>query len=581
MSECYQRFVRALEENGCREGRQFRCPAHDDRKPSLGLSEGDDGRVLIKCHAGCSTESIVAGLGLEMADLFEPNGGGGPAKGAVVTQRYDYTDEAGRPLARKVRLDPKGFYWQCPDVNGGWVNGRKGVRLVPYRLPAICGSDDPIFLVEGERDADRLAAEGVLATSLPDGSNPRQVPRFAEFFRGRQVILLPDNDEPGRRFMAAVAEGLRGVAEYTITVTLPGLAPGGDVSDWLDQGFNLWELTHLVSLFPKDAGPPAAPAPLTYLDLEAYADGRIPEVPWIVQGWLAESDMGLLVGGPCVGKSTTAGHLAHALARCEEWCGIQPARPCRVLVIDEEHAELTAARLYLRLGDPHSNLRLAVQQGICLRDEAGLARLRWALDDFRPELVIADSVQRLFEGVDENCATAVGEVFGRLAGLRNDFRCAFLLIHHKRKETPHGSAALEKVRGSTVFTAQADTIWSARQDRQGRMVLQQIKRRQAEMQSLVTEYTEDADGRISISAVGSVDEATDAVLQTEDRIVEFLAGQPHTEARRKDIEAAADAPRTVVHRAIKVLIADGTVSNPRRGIYRLEGEEVCSKGLEQ
>ena len=47
-----------------------RCPAHDDRKPSLSISEGEDGRILLKCHAGCSTEQIVGAIGLTLGDLF-------------------------------------------------------------------------------------------------------------------------------------------------------------------------------------------------------------------------------------------------------------------------------------------------------------------------------------------------------------------------------------------------------------------------------------------------------------------------------------------------------------------------------
>ena len=47
-----------------------RCPAHDDRVPSLSISEGDDCRTLLKCHAGCSTPDIVKALGLQMSDLF-------------------------------------------------------------------------------------------------------------------------------------------------------------------------------------------------------------------------------------------------------------------------------------------------------------------------------------------------------------------------------------------------------------------------------------------------------------------------------------------------------------------------------
>jgi len=47
-----------------------RCPAHDDRNPSLSIREGSDGRVLIHCHAGCDVAGIVESLGLTLGDLF-------------------------------------------------------------------------------------------------------------------------------------------------------------------------------------------------------------------------------------------------------------------------------------------------------------------------------------------------------------------------------------------------------------------------------------------------------------------------------------------------------------------------------
>lgn len=57
-----------------RRGKNYmaRCSAHDDKSPSLALSELDDGRILIKCFAGCDAESIVSAVGLTLSDLF-PN----------------------------------------------------------------------------------------------------------------------------------------------------------------------------------------------------------------------------------------------------------------------------------------------------------------------------------------------------------------------------------------------------------------------------------------------------------------------------------------------------------------------------
>jgi len=80
------------------------CPAHDDRRASLSIAEGDDARILINCHAGCSIESIVAALGLTMKDLFPE-----PVHRKTIVATYDYTDEHGKLLFQTVRYEPKDF----------------------------------------------------------------------------------------------------------------------------------------------------------------------------------------------------------------------------------------------------------------------------------------------------------------------------------------------------------------------------------------------------------------------------------------------------------------------------------------
>lgn len=49
-----------------------RCPAHEDRKPSLSIAETPDGRVLVNCFSGCAVEDVLAAVGLTLEDLFPP-----------------------------------------------------------------------------------------------------------------------------------------------------------------------------------------------------------------------------------------------------------------------------------------------------------------------------------------------------------------------------------------------------------------------------------------------------------------------------------------------------------------------------
>jgi putative DNA primase/helicase len=70
-SEPVTRILRLLENVGeLSTGWTARCPAHDDNQNSLSVAEGDDGRALVYCHAGCSFQEIIDALGIRVRDLF-------------------------------------------------------------------------------------------------------------------------------------------------------------------------------------------------------------------------------------------------------------------------------------------------------------------------------------------------------------------------------------------------------------------------------------------------------------------------------------------------------------------------------
>jgi putative DNA primase/helicase len=95
------------------DGYVARCPnpghgkGRSDLDPSLSVTEGDDGRALLKCHAQCPTEEIVAALGLSMSHLFERRDGNGSKDPKKICETYDYTDEACNLLFQSVRFEPK------------------------------------------------------------------------------------------------------------------------------------------------------------------------------------------------------------------------------------------------------------------------------------------------------------------------------------------------------------------------------------------------------------------------------------------------------------------------------------------
>ena len=214
------------------------CPAHEDRRQSLSVSEGDDGRVLLHCHAGCDPAAVCASLGMTPADLFEKSGNGHTDRTIVAT--YDYVDESGELLFQVVRFGPKDFRQRRPDGRGGWTWKLGDGRRVLYRLPQVleaAHSGGTVHVVEGEKDVHALERAGAVATTGAGGAG-KWHPSYSESLSGAHVVIVADKDEPGRRHAAAVAASLAGVAASVVTVEA---ATGKDAADHLAAGHGLDE----------------------------------------------------------------------------------------------------------------------------------------------------------------------------------------------------------------------------------------------------------------------------------------------------------------------------------------------------
>jgi DNA polymerase-1 len=160
---------------------------------------------------------------------------------------YDYQDEAGCLRFQTVRYDPKDFRQRRPDGKGGWIWSLAEVPRLLYRLPELFAADvnTPVFIPEGEKDVDNLRAAGLIATTNPMGAGKWRC-EFNEALRGRQVVILPDNDTPGREHAQQVAQHLHGVAASVKVLALPNLPDGGDVSDWLAASNSTADLKRLA-----------------------------------------------------------------------------------------------------------------------------------------------------------------------------------------------------------------------------------------------------------------------------------------------------------------------------------------------
>lgn len=246
-----------------------RCPAHEDKRASLAIRQGDKG-IVLHCMAGCATEEICARLGIKVADLFdearqavpspkaapkaEPQktrmraeafrvgavynakGQGGERRPEKIVKVYEYEDLNGLPLMQVARTDHKSF----PTIyraDGAWWWGDGGHGDLLYRLPQVkkaIENKEQIWIVEGEKDVESLESLGFTATTNKGGAG-KWPAKLSEELRGARVVIVPDLDDAGRNHGRIIARQLEHECGEVKLLNLrkidPSLPDKGDVSD--------------------------------------------------------------------------------------------------------------------------------------------------------------------------------------------------------------------------------------------------------------------------------------------------------------------------------------------------------------
>lgn len=262
-------------------GWSARCPAHEDRHPSLSIAEGDDGRVLLKCHAGCATEDVCRSKNLRLADLMperptrairhtQQRSGFPTAEAAIHflerklgprSRQWDYFDDAGVRVGGIVR-------WDTPDGkvirpiclrDGEWTSGGMSAPRPLYRLGEVKAAET-VVITEGEKAADAAAILGYAATTSAHGA---QSPRSTDWtpLAGKDVVILPDNDPSGTAYAESVVAILAALdpPPSIKIVTLPDLPENGDIADLVDNG-DLQELRERVDALIVETSPVQRPS---------------------------------------------------------------------------------------------------------------------------------------------------------------------------------------------------------------------------------------------------------------------------------------------------------------------------------
>lgn len=169
----------------------------------------------------------------------------------TVLATFDYTDEQGALLFQVCRVvGSKPFFQRRPNGHDEWISGIKDVRRVLYRLPKLISSTGTVYIPEGEKHVNALHRLDLNATCNAMGAGKWRTD-YNEFLRDRDVVVLPDNDEPGHNHGQTIASNLQGVARSLRVLLLPNLKPKGDIINWLEAGGTKEQLEKLAAETPE------------------------------------------------------------------------------------------------------------------------------------------------------------------------------------------------------------------------------------------------------------------------------------------------------------------------------------------
>ena len=425
------------------------CPAHDDSSPSLSLCEGDEGKLLINCFTGCSAENICGSLGIAIADLFPERIPGHAPRKRI---EYPYHDEEGKVLFTKIRVEPgfdgkdKSFYWERDYENGNVIRSLSGCRKVLYQLPKLLkgmAEKQTIFLVEGEKDADKLLGYGLVTTTAPESL--KWPDEFSEVLKDADIVILYDMDKTGWERRDLLCKKLCGRVKRLRVVGLPGLeyqdSHGKDVSDWLALGNTTQQLIEIVAQTP-DCAPPQQSGKIRAVTGDEFLNMQLPKREMLLAPFLPSQGLGLLYAKRGVGKTHVALGIACAVATGGIFLKWQAPRPRKVLYID---GEMPAAAMQERL------LRISVTEDLKLPDPSFFRLITPDLQDGampdlatregrdelmglmkESELIIIDNISTLFRSGDENEADSWQPVQDWALELRRLGK-SVLFIHHAAK----------------------------------------------------------------------------------------------------------------------------------------------------
>lgn len=506
----YSRFLKP-EKAGDKEFKA-KCPFHPDSKPSLNFSSKTGKFMCHGCHAKGDILTFYAklkdldpandfpGILQGIAEEFGIDGQGTPPEKLKIVKTYDYTDEGGNLLFQVCRLDPKSFRQRRPDGNGSWTWNLAGVRKVLYRLPEVLKFQE-VIIVEGEKDADRLRSLGFTATTNPGGAR-KWKPEYSEFLRGKNVIVIADNDEPGRMHLEDVCKALAGIAASVRILTLPDLPEKGDVSDFIDRFEDETAAAEKLSVLLEDAKPFQAPGTdrLVFINAAEWLETEPDAVDQIFENTFDAGDKITVIGSSKLRKTFFVDQMLLSLASGRPFLKWRNAKPRRVVLIQFEirkhHKHRRIKRLAGAMGIKKSDLgdrfHILNARGLGITGPEGLEKITPRLLELRPDVIAIDPLYKLTIGA-ENTAEDSKIILNAFDVLAEKTGAAVLFVHHDPKGSPGDRDIRDRGAGSNVLGRDYDACFAltAHATEENTVVVETLLRNYRPQEPVVIQWTED------------------------------------------------------------------------------------------
>lgn len=399
-----------------------------------------------------------------------------------LTRAHDYHNADGSLFARKVvyKFDDgsKSAAWFLFNPSTGQFDfnsqGLRGQHAPLYDLHRIPGSSGAVYIVEGEKDVATLQGMGLTATTAPNGASAKWQTYYNDVLAGRDIVIVTDNDDPGRKYGQTVAKGVQPIANSVKVVPSTAIYTDtptkGDISDIvgiIGQAAALEELTRATAAAPvydpKAAAPEDPEEEPRYFEARRASEVEEDHTRFTWYPYLPAGDYSVLMAAGGTGKSFFCCGVAAAISSGEplpeyylQGLEAEKVEPKNVLLISgEDRAPMLRKRLeasganldncfILDINDTNG-LLLPAGEG----DKAGNATWNHLFDKYRPEFVMLDPWHCFLpSSVDINKVNAVRQVLHNVAVLCQKHDCSMLLVSHVNKKA-QGENANNAATGSS------------------------------------------------------------------------------------------------------------------------------------